>query len=118
MGKLTSTIGIPIKLLNEAQVCPCPFLLLLPSRPVPRTQSPYSINWKNAGIIDLSLVCSRANAQGHVVTLEITSGQVYRGKLLEGACVFVGCELLPSVVRLLNARFAADRYPTHQPKTI
>lgn len=23
--------------------------------------------------------------QGHVVTLEITSGQVYRGKLLEGA---------------------------------
>ncbi|KAK2755056.1 small nuclear ribonucleoprotein Sm D3 [Arachnomyces sp. PD_36] len=39
MGKLTSTIGIPIKLLNEAQ--------------------------------------------GHVVTLEITSGQVYRGKLLE-----------------------------------
>ncbi|KAE8396784.1 hypothetical protein BDV37DRAFT_267381 [Aspergillus pseudonomiae] len=39
MGKLTSTIGIPIKLLNEAQ--------------------------------------------GHVVTLEITSGVVYRGKLLE-----------------------------------
>ncbi|CZS95934.1 probable small nuclear ribonucleoprotein SM D3 [Rhynchosporium agropyri] len=36
---MTSTIGIPIKLLNEAQ--------------------------------------------GHVVTLEITSGQVYRGKLLE-----------------------------------
>ncbi|KAI1620086.1 hypothetical protein EDD37DRAFT_641821 [Exophiala viscosa] len=39
MGKLTSTIGIPIKLLNEAQ--------------------------------------------GHVVTIELTSGQVYRGKLLE-----------------------------------
>ncbi|KKA24890.1 Small nuclear ribonucleoprotein Sm D3 [Rasamsonia emersonii CBS 393.64] len=39
MGKQASTIGIPIKLLNEAQ--------------------------------------------GHVVTLEITSGQVYRGKLLE-----------------------------------
>ncbi|KAG0153130.1 hypothetical protein PDIDSM_4980 [Penicillium digitatum] len=39
MGKLTSTIGIPIKLLNEAQ--------------------------------------------GHVVTIEITSGVVYRGKLLE-----------------------------------
>jgi hypothetical protein len=37
---MTSTIGIPIKLLNEAQ--------------------------------------------GHVVTLEITSGQTYRGKLLEG----------------------------------
>uniref|UniRef100_A0A093VAS3 Small nuclear ribonucleoprotein Sm D3 n=1 Tax=Talaromyces marneffei PM1 TaxID=1077442 RepID=A0A093VAS3_TALMA len=43
MGKLTSTIGIPIKLLNEAQ--------------------------------------------GHVVTLEITSGQVYRGKLLEDITV-------------------------------
>ncbi|KIW20969.1 hypothetical protein PV08_01548 [Exophiala spinifera] len=40
MGKLQSTIGIPIKLLNEAQ--------------------------------------------GHVVTLELTSGQVYRGKLIEG----------------------------------
>ncbi|KAL8661177.1 MAG: hypothetical protein Q9202_005834 [Teloschistes flavicans] len=38
-GKMTSTIGIPIKLLNEAQ--------------------------------------------NHVVTLEITSGQVYRGKLIE-----------------------------------
>jgi small nuclear ribonucleoprotein D3 len=37
---MTSTIGIPIKLLNEAQ--------------------------------------------GHVVTLEITSGYIYRGKLLEG----------------------------------
>lgn len=37
---MTSTIGIPIKLLNEAQ--------------------------------------------GHIVTLEITSGQTYRGKLLEG----------------------------------
>jgi small nuclear ribonucleoprotein D3 len=39
---MTSTIGIPIKLLNEAT--------------------------------------------GHVVTLEITSGQVYRGRLLEGVC--------------------------------
>ncbi|KAK4076028.1 hypothetical protein Trihar35433_2588 [Trichoderma harzianum] len=37
---MTSTIGIPIKLLNEAQ--------------------------------------------GHIITLEITSGQTYRGKLLEG----------------------------------
>ena len=37
---MTSTIGIPIKLLNEAQ--------------------------------------------GHIVTLEITSGQTYRGKLIEG----------------------------------
>lgn len=39
---MTSTIGIPIKLLNEAQ--------------------------------------------GHIVTLEITSGQTYRGKLIEGMC--------------------------------
>ncbi|KAH8702735.1 small nuclear ribonucleoprotein Sm D3, partial [Phaeosphaeriaceae sp. PMI808] len=38
--KMTSTIGIPIKLLNEA-------------------------------------------AQGHIITIEITSGEVYRGKLLE-----------------------------------
>ncbi|CBX96627.1 predicted protein [Plenodomus lingam JN3] len=37
---MTSTIGIPIKLLNEAA--------------------------------------------GHIVTLEITSGEVYRGKLIEG----------------------------------
>ncbi|KAJ5737943.1 Small nuclear ribonucleoprotein Sm D3 [Penicillium malachiteum] len=47
MGKLTSTIGIPIKLLNEAQ--------------------------HTANVL----------LQGHVVTLEITSGVVYRGKLLE-----------------------------------
>ncbi|KAK2608384.1 small nuclear ribonucleoprotein Sm D3 [Conoideocrella luteorostrata] len=40
---MTSTIGIPIKLLNEAQ--------------------------------------------GHIVTLEITSGQTYRGKLLDGATI-------------------------------
>ncbi|CAF9908468.1 small nuclear ribonucleoprotein Sm D3 [Imshaugia aleurites] len=40
---MTSTIGIPIKLLNEAQ--------------------------------------------NHVITLEITSGQVYRGKLIEGTHV-------------------------------
>lgn len=37
---------------------------------------------------DFMLWLSLANIiilQGHVVTLEITSGQVYRGKLLEGA---------------------------------
>jgi small nuclear ribonucleoprotein D3 len=28
-------------------------------------------------------LCSLTHSQGHVVTLEITSGQVYRGKLLE-----------------------------------
>lgn len=44
---MTSTIGIPIKLLNEAQ--------------------------------------------GHIVTLEITSGQTYRGKLLEGMFAMFFC---------------------------
>lgn len=58
MGKLTSTIGIPIKLLNEAQVR------------YGRQSGPLSD--------------SDSYFQGHVVTLEITSGQVYRGKLLEG----------------------------------
>lgn len=66
MGKLTSTIGIPIKLLNEAQVCPPIFLP--PSFP--------------PSLLPLSL--SHTNApQGHVITLELTTGQVYRGKLLE-----------------------------------
>ena len=53
---MTSTIGIPIKLLNEAQVC----------YPVCSHQPKLTL------------------LRGHVVTLEITSGQVYRGKLLEG----------------------------------
>ncbi|KAH7165796.1 LSM domain-containing protein [Dactylonectria macrodidyma] len=44
---MTSTIGIPIKLLNEAQ--------------------------------------------GHIVTLEITSGQTYRGKLLDGTRLQLTC---------------------------
>ncbi|RJE17450.1 Small nuclear ribonucleoprotein [Aspergillus sclerotialis] len=56
MGKLTSTIGIPIKLLNEAQL-----------RRALRIGK------------DKKLILR----QGHVVTLEITSGVVYRGKLLE-----------------------------------
>lgn len=60
MGKLTSTIGIPIKLLNEAQV--------------PSSHSPLLPTFRQ---YDLT-------TQGHVVTLEITSGVVYRGKLLEG----------------------------------
>ena len=71
MGKLTSTIGIPIKLLNEAQVSLgrlLPFFscLILAST---RTHGK-----------DKKLILN----QGHVVTLEITSGVVYRGKLLEG----------------------------------
>ncbi|KAF5012442.1 hypothetical protein FDECE_1494 [Fusarium decemcellulare] len=53
---MTSTIGIPIKLLNEAQVRPPPF------------QSHHEAN---------------ILPQGHIVTLEITSGQTYRGKLLD-----------------------------------
>lgn len=69
---MTSTIGIPIKLLNEAQVrLPC-------------SHPPLS-----AQIAKQKLVKKRRNLtssilQGHVITLEITSGQVYRGKLLEG----------------------------------
>ena len=55
-----STVGVPIKLLNEAQVGS--FVLL----------------WR--------IYCSGTNPlfQGHVVTLELSSGQTYRGKLLEG----------------------------------
>jgi len=56
---MTSTIGIPIKLLNESTVC---------------------------AILDELVSAALANAilQGHIVTVEITSGQVYRGKLIEG----------------------------------
>jgi small nuclear ribonucleoprotein D3 len=61
MGKLTSTIGIPIKLLNEAQV---------------------RLLWRLYKDNGLKLILQ---LQGHVVTLEITSGVVYRGKLLEGS---------------------------------
>ena len=62
---MTSTIGIPIKLLNEAQVCfplplPHPRRLFVSRRPLAN------------------------QLQGHIVTLEITSGQTYRGRLLEG----------------------------------
>lgn len=62
---MTSTIGIPIKLLNEAQVSPLSHPAIL-----------YQVVARN------QLLTS--NYQGHVVTLEISSGQVYRGKLLEG----------------------------------
>ena len=68
---MTSTIGIPIKLLNEAQV-----------------------SLDDVGR-SLSLqICAGTLAdiyQGHVITLEITSGQVYRGKLLEGTLCRQGC---------------------------
>lgn len=59
---MTSTIGIPIKLLNEAQV-----------RPTSADESQLRASIANHGLL-----------QGHIVTLEITSGQTYRGKLLEG----------------------------------
>ena len=62
---MTSTIGIPIKLLNEAQVCvppPSPVLTLDIRRQERLTRV----------------------AQGHIITLEIDSGQTYRGKLIEG----------------------------------
>ncbi|MCJ1395408.1 small nuclear ribonucleoprotein Sm D3 [Xylographa bjoerkii] len=67
---MTSTIGIPIKLLNEAQ--------------------------------------------GHVVTLEITSGQVYRGKLIEGlqllmpSLEFVSYVVRQTVLTDLRASVAED----------
>ncbi|KPM38262.1 hypothetical protein AK830_g8318 [Neonectria ditissima] len=59
---MTSTIGIPIKLLNEAQVRP------------PRKPPPFARQANQA----------LPPPQGHIVTLEITSGQTYRGKLLDG----------------------------------
>lgn len=63
---MTSTIGIPIKLLNEAQVF-----------------SP------NFGLTVTHIVALLTSApQNHVITLEITSGQVYRGKLIEGLAFF------------------------------
>jgi hypothetical protein len=68
---MTSTIGIPIKLLNEAQVS-------LPIHPPHSSAGQRFPPCTNTLLIILML-------QGHVVTLEITSGQVYRGKLLEGA---------------------------------
>jgi uncharacterized protein YwbE len=67
---MTSTIGIPIKLLNEAQV---------------RTYSPtHPTPFKRRRLVVLEALLTPTFSQGHVVTLEITSGQVYRGKLLEG----------------------------------
>lgn len=62
---MTSTIGIPIKLLNEAQ--------------------------------------------GHIVTLEITSGQTYRGKLLEGKFAFYFLAHVPrKPLKLTSLRVAED----------
>lgn len=59
---MTSNIGIPIKLLNEAQV----------------SLTPADESQLHASVANHNV------AQGHIVTLEITSGQTYRGKLLEG----------------------------------
>lgn len=56
-----ATVGIPLKLLNESQVS-CSYLLVVQ--------------------FDMGFV---TNIQGHVVTIELTSGQTYRGKLLEGS---------------------------------
>lgn len=82
MGKLTSTIGIPIKLLNEAQVRrdSCISAGALLESPIAR-ETAVEEAWWGAGARPLTL-----SLQGHVVTLEITSGVVYRGKLLEGVC--------------------------------
>jgi hypothetical protein len=70
---MTSTIGIPIKLLNEAQVSP--------SSCTPPFRNPAKDNTLGRRVFANEILL-----QGHVVTLEITSGQVYRGKLLEGFC--------------------------------
>ncbi|KAL2218192.1 putative small nuclear ribonucleoprotein SmD3 [Thermoascus aurantiacus ATCC 26904] len=67
MGKQTSTIGIPIKLLNEAQ----------PVRDI------HAIETGSSQRKTHQVSNEKRTEQGHVVTLEITSGQVYRGKLLE-----------------------------------
>lgn len=69
---MTSTIGIPIKLLNEAQA-------RLDS---PRPGSDLSCSRNGSPLTSLLLF------QGHIITLEITSGQTYRGKLLEGNLSF------------------------------
>jgi hypothetical protein len=37
----------------------------------------------------LAALGSADSVQGHIITLEITSGEVYRGKLLEGAQILV-----------------------------
>lgn len=66
------SIGIPIKLLNEAQVRVLLFPSLLPPPP------------KNIYISKIIEQCTDANVQGHVCTLELTSGQIFRGKLIEG----------------------------------
>lgn len=55
-----STVGVPIKLLNEAQV---------------------SLKYWEQSFAMLTV-------QGHIVTLELSSGQTYRGKLLEGIYAF------------------------------
>lgn len=67
---MTSTIGIPIKLLNEAQV-----------RTISRL---HHLRRLLKSICCVGVLLTLCAFQGHVVTLEITSGQVYRGKLIEG----------------------------------
>jgi hypothetical protein len=69
---MTSTIGIPIKLLNEAQVRPDSLFERHDSQ-------------RSEDIPMLEAMLTLELSQGHVVTLEITSGQVYRGRLLEGS---------------------------------
>ncbi|KAI4214124.1 MAG: hypothetical protein LQ351_003209 [Letrouitia transgressa] len=71
---MTSTIGIPIKLLNEAQVG----LLMLANF------HHMALHKQNEHLC--SKKCPRKLtiwAQNHVVSLELTSGQVFRGKLIE-----------------------------------
>jgi hypothetical protein len=70
---MTSTIGIPIKLLNEAQ--------------------------------------------GHIVTLEITSGQTYRGKLIEGLSLFPSVSRSPPSKSTQSENTSTNSCVKKQPKT-
>ncbi|TQS35051.1 hypothetical protein Golomagni_04539 [Golovinomyces magnicellulatus] len=76
---MTSTIGIPIKLLNEAQK-----------------------KGRKSILTDLIFI------KGHVVTLEITTGQVYRGKLLEGMPKFSQAIFFVSPSMNRSANFFGD----------
>jgi small nuclear ribonucleoprotein D3 len=71
---MTSSIGIPIKLLNEAQV----------RSPLPNNQTPDQLNLTSDSSSTTNHPTQQNKTkQGHIVTLEITSGTTYRGKLIE-----------------------------------
>ena len=76
---MTSTIGIPIKLLNEAQV------------------GHHNEDASVVSPLEPRLLTRGLPRQGHIITLEITSGHTYRGKLLDGKFSLADADpLLPS----------------------